>query len=374
MVYAVCFAFSYCFIKMATYAERKRVKHICIILSASVVVLLAAVRDVSVGKDVLVYQVPLFQIAKRYLSFVPFFRRFFRVGGMEPLYIILVYVSSRISTNIFWLFFFSESLIVYFVYKTILYYWNEFDPDLSLLCFLCCYYLMSLCLTRQFISICIVFYSTTWLSRKKYFIASIFIMLATGFHSSAIIGFAMMILYILGRNPIKKSALTFISIVSVVVSAYFRNILIFLVKMLKILPQRYISKEYLYLSTGNNFSISRTAYVLMATLIVIFVFLNSSNREGYERQINTYYLMYMMIISLAGVLIGSRSSHIYRIALYCEMYTILIFPNALFLVTSDKRSQTIGKIILIFFLVAYCVFTYIIKTGYGVWPYAIAHA
>ncbi len=242
------------------------------------------------------------------------------------------------------------------------------------MCFLCCYFLMSLCLTRQYIAISIVLYSTTLMHRKKYLLAGLGVLVAFGFHSSALIGFVMMFLYIIGNTPLKKRALVILSVISVLFSFFFREILVFLVKMLRILPERYISKGYMYLSTGYNFSISRMFYVVFALLIVLFVFLHESNIGDLAEGINSYYLLYMMIISLAGVLISSSSSHIYRITLYCEIYTILIFPNFIYLIKPDLKSRVIGNVLFVSFLISYGLFTYMIKTGYGVWPYVIGQA
>ena len=165
----------------------------------------------------------------------------------------------------------------------------------------------------------VLFYATTWMTRQRYSYVAISTLIAVGFHTSAIIGVGIFVSYLIGKKAFRKTYAYVIAVGVVIMSFFDRQILIFIVGKIGILPARYISSRYLYASWGSDFIWSKFLYVSVALCIVIII------KPIIEDVVNYYFLLYMILLSMVGVLIGGTSEHLYRITWYCEIYSILIF-------------------------------------------------
>lgn len=71
---------------------------------------------------------------------------------------------------------------------------DEISVGWSVFCYYCTFYFLSLNIMRQFCAIAIVFFGTRYLKEGKYIVFSIFVGIAALFHSSAVLGFAYLLL------------------------------------------------------------------------------------------------------------------------------------------------------------------------------------
>ncbi len=367
MIYIVAFTLSILLMRRAEKLQMTRLCRLYLFLSATVLLFLATFRSENVGTDVLVYQKSAFIAAQKYGSLSAFFLSgSYHVVTLEPLYLLITYIASRFN-SLAALFFLNELIVIVFTYLSIWFFRESISPSLSLSFFCFCYYLYTFSLIRQFIAVAIILYATTWMMRGGYMKSLILIGVACGFHVSAIFGFGIFLLFLISHGVFNQLYTRIIALAGVFISFFFRPIFIFLVSHISFLPERYISSSYLYSEGGYNFQISRIIYILLCILVLFLV-------QNYTiEEIKSYYFyMYMLLISLFGVVIGGQSKHIYRITLYTEIISIFIFPLATKLIRQTEENTLIFTIMEYAFMISYMVFLFVIRSGHGVWPYEFA--
>ena len=377
MIYICAFVLS---ISLMYLAEKKNRK-IYIFLSAFILIILAALRDESVGYDVKVYQSKMFAIAKNSANVVRFYNNEF-ISTVEPLYSLVTYLASKIG-GIFWLFLFNEVLVILFLFLSIWKFRECTSPYRSLACYLFVYYLWSYDIIRQMIAMMIVLYAISLLFEERYKTCVVMMLLAIGFHTSAVVGFAVMLIKILCDRKSKRIYVAIIVFLTVVISFSFRELFTWIVRSIPFLPEKYISASYLTIAEGGiDFSVSKFAYIVMAlSSILIYVLFgikatgNNSKNEysGIEMYYsNCEFFLCMMVISLGGVIVGSVARFANRAFYYMEMFSIFTIPNIKYIFRDDKKNRLLVNVLMYSFLIAFCVEYLMILNVAGVFPYKFA--
>lgn len=161
--YIVNTALSCFFIYLGTRDERKHKKiNLWVVLAILIPSILAGARDISVGTDTAVYGVPFFTYALDRT-----FTNYMATAGGDPLWLILVYGLSRITTDVFWELFLIEFVIMFFTYKALKQYDLGKYTWIGFLVFHLMFYSFTLNLMRQFVCLSVILYSFKFVKQHK---------------------------------------------------------------------------------------------------------------------------------------------------------------------------------------------------------------
>lgn len=233
--YLICFAFSSF---LFWFGERLRLEKIVepirwFIYGIALLIpsVLAGLRDVTVGTDMLVYGVPVFKSAYYAKDFGELFNEWSR---MEIGYLGLNYVIARISSTHYLFFFLIMFTEVFFVYLAIRRWKHNVPLWLGMLIFYLLFYNDSLNAMRQYLALSIGFFGLQYIFERKFFRFIFWIFLASLFHVS---GWILILYY-----PLWWWVNRFSSLKSVIL---FCGLLLFAVVYLQ-----YILADYLFLLGG----------------------------------------------------------------------------------------------------------------------------
>ncbi|MHB8126274.1 MAG: EpsG family protein [Desulfitobacteriaceae bacterium] len=181
---------------------------------------------------------------------------------------------------------------------------------------------------RQSIAIALVFFSFEYIKKEKYFKFLACIVLATLFHTSAIV---CVILYPLYKLKIRKHHLLFIIPTFIVMFSLKGYIAKFIIETFFGMYVQFLEKN----------SAIQMFFAMMCMYILATVFTKDSYTEGKEeefKQINSYknYLLVALFIQL----FGGESRVITRVGYYFFLYTILLVPEVI-VAQKDKITRMI---------------------------------
>lgn len=162
--YIISAVLSCSFAYMGTRNKIKEKKfNIWIVLAILFPSILAGARDEIVGTDTSIYGVPYFTYA-----LARNFESYMTTAGGDPLWLILVYGLTRITTDVFWELFLIEFIILFFTYKGLKQYDLGKDLWIGFLVFHIMFYSFTLNLMRQFVCLSIVFYCFRFIKEQKW--------------------------------------------------------------------------------------------------------------------------------------------------------------------------------------------------------------
>ena len=181
--YLTCFSFSsflLWFGQKVKYEQSWFVYGIALLIPA----VLAGIRDVSVGTDVLVYAYPIFENARaaQYMSDLSNAWDRIEIG-----YLWLNFALSRITYSHNVLLFSLMFIQVLFVFLTLRQWKNKIPIWLGMFVFYALFFNASLNLMRQCLALSIAFFGMKYIFKKKFFLFVFWILLGSLFHRSALI-------------------------------------------------------------------------------------------------------------------------------------------------------------------------------------------
>ena len=374
MLYLTCFLVSIFLI----YREDVTARRVYGVLTSGILIILAALRDEKVGYDVMIYQKAMFSIAKKSTSIISYYQNRM-ISSMEPLYSLVTYVASRLG-NISSLFLINETIIVVFTLITLRNMRDYAEPHISFACFVFQYYLRGYDTVRQSMAQAIVFYAYSLYEKKKHIPCIIFMVIAIGFHYSAVVGFGIILIKKLCDGQLKKVWTLIISMCTFILCFAFRYIFIWVVNTFSFLPAKYISARYLFIEGGKiDFSVTKFLYVLFAFIILVIYgkrredqSTNNTSLYIANKCIENYdFLFIMMAFSLGGVIIASQANFAHRVFYYPEMFSMVIIPNFVKIFKKDSLNRYLASIFLYIFLVAYCVEYFMVLNIGKTYPYIL---
>lgn len=267
--------------------------------------------------------------------------------------------------NAYVLFFITSIFIIYgfgyLIYKNVeKEYWF-----LSVFMFICSgIFFASLNLIRQYIAVVIIAFGIDFLKKNKYISFVIFVLLASLFHTSALIVLVFLPFYLIFRNRRFSKALTIIYVLSLVFMVVdLRQILEY---MKFIIPERwewYLQSEFL---TERNFS--AITKQLVPNLLLIFVLMKRKQVIEKSKENDIYILMLFIDVIITncfyGVLVLLRLSYFFDISL------IFIIPIIFELLQNyNKKIENLGKLSIFGYYILLTVVTIFLMNGHGVMPY-----
>ena len=336
-------------------------------LSVLTVSILAGLRDYSIGTDIMAYGNDLFY---RFDNGAPLFQTIQRITKIEPLYLTLCWISALLGTSPHMLYFLTGLIIYGFVMAGLVHYSDEFPLTLSWLGFLCLLYGNTYNAMRQSLALAIGFWSLHFLKDGKTIKFFLGVVVASFFHTTAIIYIAIYALSLILKTN-NKPYIKVLMIAGVILAMYsfnelltlFINFGIFNAKM-----ERYLIKDIDAAFSLNAILIRLPFLFLILLDFKSFIKPKFNKMKAFERANKGDFYLLMVLMELMTTLMTVFVSTLYRIALYFVMFRCMSYAR---ICKVDKIMN--NRIFKCAFLIIYLLIVFIyqnqIKGDNQIYPY-----
>lgn len=330
-------------------------------LSVIPIILVAALRDPSIGVDTSYYVMDYFKSAVQSKNLWNSLDEI----DVEELYFGFNYLISGITDDFNIYLFFAHSLMygcaVYalFFLKDKIRIWTGG----WFLCFF--FYRDSLNIARQSMAECILLIAFAFISEKKYALSLPFILFAFGFHHTAIIFLFVLLLKIIISKYVhlfsSKTIKTVIILIIAIVLYSFALVASYL-EGIGLMPQEYVDRY----GSGDEFGTSLPIAQLSLCVVNLLVFyLTKMSQEKYKYDSLLLFYEYILIIALMTCFAGLISTLLIRIGDYFGYMSIIIFP----VLYSTYRCNLFIRNMHLLFLVFYWIMTVVVANLSETYPY-----
>ena len=295
MIYFLTFFFSVVFLALGEkrYNRNKTVGKIIILVGLLFPIVLAGVRDTSVGVDVEYYVTKFFDRAHSRLFYGnPF--NYARMNNIDILYALLNWYVGYFTKDVHVLLFIIEAIIILFVYMG---FWNLKDGRNTWLLmsyfYLLCYN-NSLSTIRQSIGIAFILYGISLIflfdySLKGYCLSIVFILIATGFQTGSFVGIIVVFFIFAIRRGYNLWKIEISFAFGLFMIYIFRNRMMGIMYMFAgSINSKYISQSVI-VGGGLSDNITSTLMCLCIVIFSIFVFKR-------EKKINSMYKVLVLTV------------------------------------------------------------------------------
>ncbi|TDB63378.1 EpsG family protein [Arundinibacter roseus] len=345
ILYLLVFLFSTLCTYLAFKTKDKVSASILLVFAFLAPVVLAGCRNDSVGTDVLLYGTKTFYNATQSNTFLQYYTNqlYSFSNEIEVLYLLLNFVVTRF-TNDFNIYLF----IVHFILMTLVYltaydYRDSFPPHLFILIFFLLYFNESLCFLRQAFSVVLFLYSYKYVLTNKPFKYYIFVLLAIGFHNSALLLVVIYPLQLLINSQEKHifRLQIIVILVSIVLYNFYAYLVVFMTSsgILSVKYNAYIMQDFKTHKTD----------VIFCILIYFLLFLKRSKIFAIDNSVNI--LRIYLPICLLFILMGSFTDVATRVADY--LYMVIIIVTCIFIKHLKFSHILIYSFIIVFLLINY---------------------
>lgn len=359
MVYLIIFLLATIF---SVLAQKNRGKKNLFLVFSSLAILipalLAALRSTSIGTDVEVYVVPLFKYAVNNNFFV--FLDTISAYDIEFLFEVLIFISAKLFSNLNITLFFIHFPICLLFYIAANNNRDKASPCLIYILFLLTYYNMSLNIMRQFIAVAIIFSSFKNIEEDKYFKYILNVIIASLFHSTALIGLLFIFIYKACKSK-RRLLYSIILIIALCVGMLSYNELLVSLYNLGIIPYKYVER---YSITNNSININFADEIIrIYHLFLIF----SHNKLMKNTKDNIFYNT-IAIFDFILVQISLFVPFAQRICIYFTVFSFLNIPRIIKQTKINKSKLTYLTIIL---YIVYFIYVYIYIGVSETYPFKI---
>ncbi len=239
---------------------------------------------------------------------------------------------------------------------------NSFIPWLSILVLIALFFLPSMNLMRQWLSMSIGINSFTLLRKKRYIFGIFVILIAASLHYMAISLLIIPILFLVKKN---NFTLYFSLIAAIIIVLFSTRLLTFFVSIFPDHYQDYITNSF-FQGTG-DWGIKTLLYIFITLLMITLIKTKKTRiiKTGYY---NEFYVLFIIsIFTVIMTILGQSYYMIHRLGYYFSFFYVLSFVN---IIPYFHKIKGIIKVLLI--LLIFTIFLYTIYTdNNGVVPYEI---
>lgn len=340
MIYVVTFSLAAMIVAMRREFSLKVKGHekkitIGLLLSCILLAALAGLRAELIGTDIKTYVLYTFTKVQKFsvISEVKENVQF------ELFYEMLAYIVSRFTNDVHWFHFATEMIIcggtIIFISK----FKDKAWMALSLLCFCFLYYNQTLNLMRQWIAMGICMIAYRYMVDKKWVPCLFFASLSVLFHSSAVIAFVVIAIYILLENGKfdTRRILLIVGCISLVVLC-FAPVLKAAIAI-GVLPEKY--NNYFIWEFGKASLLSQVIVRMPVLILILLLY-----RELVEYDVrNKCFITYIIIDFLLGLL-SPQFGYVTRVATYFGLWQIILIPE-MFNVAQAKTNKNWQKALIL---------------------------
>ena len=356
--------------------KRKIYKHLALVFIT--IILVSALRKYTIGIDMYLHYA-------KYYTYIASSRwtdlyRFTGNSQYDIGYVVFCKLISYISTE-------PQALIIIssiVIYGGIWHYIRHFSDNavIETIMFMTSFMMfMYMNIIAQAMACSIILLGMKYLAEKKYIKYSVFVIIATLFHSSAIICFVFIVL---NQIPLKRKNVFIYLLALIVASASVSRLLPLVVS--RILPQYYWYLEGNIHGQGTSIStfylLNVLIYVMCVGTAIVINYLSGKvdndpqkvvvekGREHTVPQLSTNFLMYMGITAITCRVLVANIELIGRIGYYFYIFTFSLLGRSLSNINYKKNKQITTAVIVVLMVSFYVLFMESAGTqSYGVVPY-----
>lgn len=348
--YLVCFTISTALFWLGQYVKlKKNTEPIRWIIYGTALLfpsILAGLRDVSVGTDMLVYGIPIFKSSLSSASFSDLLNSWDRI---EPGYLWLSYIVAGLTRNHTFFFFLIMFIEVLFVFLALLRWQKQVPIWLGMLIFFLLFYNNSLNMMRQHLSLSIGFYGIQSIIVKKHYRALFWILLASQFHNSALILLMYYPLWwFVNKFPSIKTVILFCGVLLFSVF-YLKNVL---ADYFFLLGGKWQQASWYFMTSKSVKTFPLSTFVYYIVLVTLSVFNRKRVLTNYPKIGNLlYYIMAILVaFPFFGYFAGEYSIRFFD---FVTFWLILFIPMVFYSI--KKFSKPLINV----FIISYCLFYWI---------------
>lgn len=323
---------------------------------------LAAMRDISVGNDVMGYVYPNYIVAIKSSSFGEFL--LLEYPKTEILFSVLLYWGGKLK-DIGYIFFAIELLILLPLYYVLYKRRKEASMTLGMMIFLFLFYNFGLSGMRQSIAMSFILLAYYYFSINERFRAIFWCIVAILFHTVALLVIPIYLFSLwIYQKPIRKRKKWYMAIatVFVLIFLFYRQIAGILARIVGIISGRYsyyISRylqEYSGVTLGN---IHSTDLLCKSALILFFAVVFKCAHKYDDK---AKYMVYLMLIGRYFVVFNAVFYESLRIAYFFDYFLIVFIPCMMNCVKRDLLNKIVFSVGLFIPVFLYW-FYFIMKIG-----------
>ena len=302
------------------YYEDRTKYYIFSFIAVLPLILLASVRDHTVGSDTDFYHIPV------WIKSVYFHGTFEELNSMstqEGGYIFINYLISRFTQNIFFLFLVLYSFVFIPFYVVAFKFRKMASPVLILFFFYFLFYNESLSTVRQAVAMSLAMLGLVCLIQKKYYWTIIYLLIAFSFHVSTILMLIFPLIYKTIKNVklLNHPYLYFsFAIIAYLVFTFTDEIISLLISS-NIIDAKYI----VYTSENDTFEAGlNKTYLIMKIAILLYVMIVFIFRKRYKKLVQ--FSLIVASLDLGMTMLGEINFHLIRLTLYPRLMSCLYLP------------------------------------------------
>lgn len=366
LIYLIVFAVSCGLLFLADVFRKNRVVSVLLeILAISLPILLAGLRDLSVGTDVKVYVVSKFNAVRIASSFI----NYVNTANIEVGFAALVYLVTKLTGSVTFVLLAIHTFIVVIIYLDIANHRDKIPVWLGMLVFYLLYFNMSLNIMRQWMAMAILLYASKYMFARRTWVYLAYVLIAACFHETAYVGIFTYLIYAFlnsrglfvfqwGRYALKGERLRIHTVVVMIAIAFFSLLDI----VAQFLPGLGLEKYAPYLRGGIVFSANQ---IILRLPLLILIFIN--RKEFFQRKEATF-MTCMVILDLLLSQLAAGGNQSWRIALYFGVYSIFTYAYVC-QAAGSKAMRAVSTGFVVVFLVAYWFYSYVLMGMHDTIPY-----
>lgn len=360
IIYIIVFALSVLAMRRACLLEEqaKSIKKLYLIISAGVLIILAALRGDGVGADVIGYQKRLFLLSFRAKSL----QHFLSISTEEPLYSVITYIGAKFG-HMSIVHMFNMMVIVIPIVYVIWRNRNEIEPStsLALYCVLC--YGKGYNMARQEMAISLSILSLYFFAQRKIPRMLLFFVLAVGCHMTALVTLILPFFYWVSKSGLRKYYQVLLAMAGILFAVFSKSILGFFGRLLSVYRMSYAHRLAI---SADDVDVSYTTLVLAVIGIIVLFAVRKMEWQGV---FNQTFLGYVVVVMMLSVPVGATLGFANRVFKYFEVYYIFVLPQGLRLVRQNPFNQMLGRIVFYITCLAWWIITYVYMGFDAIVPY-----
>ena len=381
MIYIITFISSCVFFGLSEKSRSRYIKKLLVFIAILLPCILAGMRADTIGTDVKVYVEPLYNAVKQSTSFSSYMNqrwyviwRYMYVSKFEIGFTTLVYLIVKFGGSLGTVLFFIHALIVAPIYFGLKRMDKKYPIWLGMLVFYLMFYNTSLNMMRQWIAMAILFWGLSYLltnKKKKYFIV---VIVASLFHTSALMGFAIYFLYVYSqrkREYVKIANFRLDGSLAPVKVFIYGAIVLLSLNVIAVLLRTFGLAKYAGYIQGNGSIYLMPSQIILRLPIIILLIIRWKRMMA-EDELTPFYGSMLVLDLLASQLI-SINVYAFRIASFFSEYNMLSYSA---LVYAGNRRYRTNRYVTLFYVLAYMayywVYYYAITGTHATFPYLFA--
>lgn len=381
MIYIAVFLASCIFFWLSEKCKSGFSKNFFAVIAILIPCILAGLRADTVGTDVKVYVEPLYNAAKKSHTFSAYMKqrwfviwRYMYVKDFEIGFSLLVFFIQKIGGSFATVLFVIQMLIIGPIFFGLKKMHKPYPIFFGMFVFYCLFYNTSLNMMRQWIAMAILFMAFPYLvseEKKKY---CILVLVACLFHNSAIMGFAILAVYMYStkrKDSIKIANFKLDEAMSPIkIFVYGCVALLSLNIITTILSYTGLSKYVGYIQGDTGLYLLPSQIFLRLPIILLFVI--RWKRILKEDRLAPFYGS-MLVLDLLASQLMSINAYAFRIGSFFSEYNMLSYSAMVY--AGNRKYRTNRYVTLLYVLVdmlCYWAYYYVITGTHVTFPYVLA--